>query len=239
MSAEHPGGGGFGTVFHPEPDPVPSGNGGPVRIGQLRPLPRRRRPAMVALGVALVGAGVLGGAALYQHVNHQVPVLVVSSAVPAGSVITSADLSTVTVAAGPGIQLIPARQEGQVVGLVAASNLEPGALLAASDLTRSLPPGPGQMLVPVAFKPSQLPASGLAAGDHVVVVWAPTGSSSSSAASAPTGRNFDAVVEDVSPGPDQDGFDVVDLLVSSANGPALAREAASGNVVLTVASRKP
>ena len=236
MSAEHPGGG-FGTVFHPEPDPVPPGNGGPVRIGQLRPLPRRRRPAMVALGVALVGAGVLGGAALYQHVNHQVPVLVVSTAVPAGSVVTSADLSTVTVAAGPGVQLVPARQEGQVIGLVASTSLQPGALLSASDLTRSLPPGAGQMLVPVAFKPSQLPASGLASGDRVVVVWAPSGSNSAAAGAA--GRNYDAVVEDVTGGPDQDGFDVVDLLVPSANGPGLAKEAASGNVVLTVTSRKP
>ena len=100
MSTEQPGGG-FGTVFHPEPDPVPAGNGGPVRVGQLRPLPRRRRPAMVALGVALIGAGILGGAALFQHVNHQVPVLVVSTAVPAGTVVTAADLTTVTVAAGP------------------------------------------------------------------------------------------------------------------------------------------
>jgi hypothetical protein len=230
-------GGGFGTVFHPEPDPVPPGNGGPVRIGQLRPLPRRRRPAMVALGVALVGAGVLGGAALYQHVNHQVPVLVVTRAVPAGSVVSSADLSTATVAAGPGVQLVPARQEGQVIGLVAASNLSPGALLSASDLTRSMPPGPGQQLVPVPFKPSQLPASGLAAGDQVVVVWAPSGSNN--AAAAGTGRNYDAVVEDVTGGPDQDGFDVVDLLVPAADGPGLAKEAASGSVVLTVQSRKP
>jgi hypothetical protein len=237
VSAEHPGGG-FGTVFHPEPDPVPPGNGGPVRIGQLRPLPRRRRPAMVALGVALVGAGVLGGAALFQRVNHQVPVLVVSTAVPAGAVVTSADLSTVSVAAGPGVQLVPARQEGQVVGLVAASNLRPGALLSATDLTRSLPPAAGQMLVPVAFKPSQLPASGLAAGDHVVVVWAP-GASSSAASAATTGRDYEAVVEDVASAPDQDGFQVVDLLVPAASGPGLAREAASGNVVLTVLSRKP
>ena len=47
------------------------------------------------------------------------------------------------------------------------------------------------------------------------------------------------MVEDVSGGPDQDGFDVVDLLVPAANGPGLAKEAASGNVVLTVTSRKP
>lgn len=237
MSTEH-GGGSFGTVFHPEPDPVPSGNGGPVRIGQLRPLPRRRRPAMVALGVALVGAGVLGGAALYQKVNHQVPVLVVSTPVAAGSMVTSADLSTVTVAAGSGVQMVPARQESQVIGLVAATNLTQGSLLTASDLTRSLPPGPGQVLVPVALKPSQLPASGLGAGDHVVVVWAPTGSSNS-AASVSAPRNYDAVVEDVTGGPDQDGLDVVDLLVPVANGPGLAKEAASGDIVLTVLSRKP
>ena len=237
MSAEHPGGG-FGTVFHPELDPVPPGNGGPVRMAQLRPLPRRRRPAMVALGVALVGAGVLGGAALFQRVNHQVPVLVVSTAVPAGTVVTSADLSTVSVATGPGVQLVPARQEGQVIGLVAATSLRPGALLSASDLTRSLPPAAGQMLVPVAFKPSQLPASGLGQGDRVVVVWAP-GLSSSAASAATVGRNYDAVVEDVSSAPDQDGFDVVDLLVPTASGPGLAREAASGNVVLTVLSRQP
>jgi len=237
VSSEQPGSG-FGTVFHPEPDPVPPGNGGPVRIGQLRPLPRRRRPAMVALGVALVGVGVLGGAALFQRVNHQVPVLEVSRSVPAGTVITSADLSTVSVAAGPGVQLVPARQENQVIGLVAASDLRPGALLAASDLTQSLPPAAGQMLVPVAFKPSQLPASGLAAGDRVVVVWAPGSSNTAASAQSPQ-RNYDAVVEDVASAPDQDGFQVVDLLVAAPNGPGLAKEAASGNVVLTVLSRKP
>ena len=102
---------------------------------------------------------------------------------------------------------------------MAATSLRPGALLAASDLTTSLPPGAGQMLVPVAFKPSQLPASGLGAGDHVVVVWAPTGSSSAASASASTARNYDAVVEAVSSGPDQDGFDVVDLLVTVGQRP--------------------
>jgi hypothetical protein len=227
---------GFGTVFHPEPDPLPPSNGGPPRIGQLRPLPRRRRPAMVALGVALVGVGILGGAALFQHVNHQVPVLVLRSDVPAGSVLTAADLSTVPVAAGPGVQLVPARQEGQVVGLVAATDLRSGALLAAADLTTSVPPVAGQVLVPVALKPSQLPASGLSGGDHVVVVWAP-GASASAASQATPGRNFAGEVEAVSP-PDQDDYDVVDLLVPATDGTALAKEAATGNIALVVTSRK-
>ena len=238
MSAGQPGGGGFGTVFHPEPEPVPAGNGGPIRIGQLRPLPRRRRPAMIALAVVLIGAGILGGAALFRSVNHQVEVLMVATAVPSGSVVTAADLTTTSVAAGPGVRLIPARQERQVIGLVASTDLRPGELLATADLTTSLPPAPGQMMVPIAVKPSVLPASGLAPGDRVIVVWAPGGSSNAAPATFQP-RNFNAVVEAVTRVPDQDGLDVVDLLVPSPSGPILAKEAATGSIALTVTSRKP
>src|SRR5579875_1878775 len=38
-----------------------------VRLGRL---PRRRRPAVIALGAALVGAGVLASAALYQRASR-------------------------------------------------------------------------------------------------------------------------------------------------------------------------
>jgi hypothetical protein len=234
-----PQGGGFGTVFHPEPDPVPGGNGGPVRIGQLPKLPRRRRPGMIALAIVLVGAGILGGAALYRDVNHQVPVLVVTTAVPAGQVVTQADLGTASVAAGPGVTLVPARQESQVTGLVAATDLRPGTLLSAADLATSMPPAAGQVLVPVALKPSQLPASGLAAGDHVTVVWAPGSSSGSAAAAGVPGSAIAGVVEAVTGGPDADGLDVVDLLVPAGAGANLARESAAGDIALVVTGRTP
>ena len=55
---------------------------------------------MIALAVALVGAGILASAALYKRADHQVPVIMVIAPVPAGSVITSADLGTTTIAAG-------------------------------------------------------------------------------------------------------------------------------------------
>jgi hypothetical protein len=234
-------GGGFGTVFHPEPDPTPAGNGGPVRIGQLRSLPRRRRPAMIALAVVLIGAGILGGAEIYRDVNHQVPVLLITASVPVGTTVTAADLTVTSVAAGPGVKLVPARQESQVVGLVATTSLQPGTLLAASDLTSSLPPAGGQVLVPAALKPSQLPASGLAAGDHVVVVFTPSAQSGSGSAAtaSPPPRNVPAVVEAVTRSPDSDGLDVVDLLVPELAGPGLAREAATGDVALIVTSRVP
>jgi hypothetical protein len=241
VSGSQPGGG-FGTVYHPEPDPAPGSNGGPVRIGQLRPLPRRRRPGMIFLAVALIGAGVLGGAALFQHVNHQVPVLMLIRDVPAGSPVTAADLDTTSVTTSPSVRVVPARQESQVIGLIAETDLPPGTLLAGSELTSSLPPAAGQVLVPVPVKPSGLPASGLVSGDHLLVVPAPGaqgGSASAAAGPALPVRPIPGVVEAVSQGPDQDGLEVVDLLVQSASGPALARETATGDFVLVVTSRSP
>jgi hypothetical protein len=229
-------GGGFGTVYHPEPDPVPSGNG--ARIGQLRPLPRRRRPGMVALAVALIGVGILGGAELFKQVNHEVPVLIVTRQVPAGSVVRAADLGTASVVLSGGVKAIPSGQEHQVTGLVAATSLQPGTLLAASELTTTLPPTSSQQLVPVALKPSQLPASGLDPGDQVLVVSAPGAQGQGSAVAVP-GPSIAGVVEAVSLAPDQDGMQVVDLLVASTDGTNLAREAAAGGIALVITSRSP
>ena len=199
-----------------------------VRLGSL---PRRRRPGMIALAFALVGAGVLASATLYQRVNRQIPVLLVTAPVPAGDVITAADLATATVAAGPGIRLIPAGQLPRVIGLVAAGPLQPGTLLAPSQLTSALPPAAGQVIVPVPVKPSMLPASGLAGGDQVEVV--PV----AGAQPAALGRPVSAIVQAVTRTPDQDGSDVIDLLVASRSGPALARQAASGQLALVVTHR--
>jgi hypothetical protein len=224
----------YGTVFHPEPEP---GRNGPAVMppARLRELPRRRRPGMIALAAALIGIGILASAVLYQREDHQVPVLMVTAPVPAGSVITSSDIGTTTIAAGPGVQVIPARQLPQVIGLVAATSLSPGTLLAASELTTKLAPGAGQDLVPVALKPSALPASGLAPGDDVLAVPVPASGSSGSAPvlSSPV----PAVVEAVTTATDSDGLDVVDLLVSSDVGAALAEQAAAGQIALVVTKR--
>jgi len=228
----------FGTVFHPEPEPARNGPVRAVAPGQLRGLPRRRRPGMIALAGVLIGAGILASAALYERADHQVPVLLVTAPVPAGTVITSADVGTTTVASGPGVQVIPARQLSQVVGLVAATSLRPGTLLAPSELTSKLSPAPGQELVPVAVKPSVLPASGLAAGDQVLVVATPAAAGSSGAGAAPAlNHPVAAVVQAVNAVTNQDGFDVVDLLVASGSGPAVAEQASTGQVALVVTRR--
>jgi len=227
----------FGTVFHPEPEPVRNGPA-PAAPGHLRGLPRRRRPAMIALAAALIGAGILASAALYHRADHQVPVLMVTTPVAAGSVITANDVGTTTVAGAQGVHVIPARQLSQVVGLVAATALRPGTLLAPSELTSKLSPGAGQELVPVAVKPSALPASGLVPGDQVLAVATPaTGGSNGSAAAPVLTQPIPAVVQAVDSVADQDGFDVVDLLVSASDGPAVAQQAATGQIALVITHR--
>jgi hypothetical protein len=228
---------GLGTAFQPELGP--GANGATPRASQLRGLPRKRRPAMIALAIALVGAGILASAALYQRANHQVPVLLVTATVPAGTRLTAHDIGTTTVAAGPGVQTIPARQLNQVLGLVAAVSLRPGTLLASSELTTALPPARGQVLVSLPLKPQSMPASGLQPGDHVLVAGTPgyQGQSQSSSGATILATPVPGIVQAVDAAPDQDGFDVVDLLVAPGDGVLLAKQESTGQIELIVTSR--
>jgi len=241
MSVSDPGTA-FGRVFHPEADPTPDGRARAARHIGLPGLPRRRRAGMIALAVALMGGAILGFAYMFQSADHRVPVVMATAEVPAGAVINSNDLGTAQVAAGPGPQLIPAGQLSQVAGHVAATALHPGMLLVPSELTTSQPPGPGQVLVPVPVRPAILPASGLTPGDKVMVVATPgtAGQAGSSGSSPPSlVHQVSGVVEAVNTVPNQDGFDVVDLIVPAQEGTAVAQQASTGQIALLVTSRNP
>jgi len=193
---------------------------------------------MIALAVAMAGAGVLVSAAIYQKADHQVSVVMVTRPVAAGAVITAADLGTASVTVGSSVHVIPAAQLGQANGRVAAAALQPGTLLAPSDLATAQPPAAGQALVPASVKPTLLPASGLAPGSQVLVVPTPgdqgqSGSGTDAALTAPV----PAVVEAVSTAPDSDGLDVVDLLVRSASAAAVAEQVSTGQFALVVTKR--
>ncbi|HUC56230.1 MAG TPA: SAF domain-containing protein [Streptosporangiaceae bacterium] len=231
----------IGTSYHPEVDPDLNGSGGTWSSGQLARLPRRRRPGMIALAVALVGLGILASAAIYSATNSRVPVLVATANVPAGAVITANAVGTASVSVGPGVRLIPASQLSQVVGQVAGTSLHPGMLLAASELTTLRPPGPGEELVPLPFKPSVLPASGIESGDHVQIEATPgdQGQSGSSTSTPALSSPVAGVVEAVNLVPDADGYDVVDVLVARASADSLAAQASTGQIALIVTKRAP
>jgi hypothetical protein len=196
---------------------------------------------MIALAVAMAGAGVLVSAAVYGSADHRSAVVMVTQPVPAGAVISSADLGTASVSVGAGIRVIPAVQLAQAVGEIAAVALRPATLLAPADLTTAQPPGPGQVLVPAPVKPSALPASGLFPGDHVLVVATPgdQGEAGSPGGSPSLTAPVPGVVEDVSGAADSDGLDVIDLLVSDAVGAEVAEQVSTGQFALIVTKRGP
>jgi hypothetical protein len=232
-----------GTAFFPEPDIAVNGTGpastvGPVP-GRLRGLPRRRRPAMIALAAAMVGAGVLVSAAVYRQADHRTSVVTVTQPVPAGAAISPGDLGTAQVTVGSGIRIIPASQLGQVAGEIAAVALRPATLLAPSELTSAQPPAPGQELVPASLKPSELPASGLFPGDRVLIIATPgdQGQTGASDGSVSLTAPVPGLVEAVNDVPDATGLDVVDLLVSDGDGAAVAEQVSTGQFALIVTKR--
>jgi hypothetical protein len=154
-------------------------------------------------------------------------------------VISASDVSIADVTVPAGVHVIPGSELAQVSGEIAAVALRPGTLLAPSDLTAAQPPGPGQVLVAVPVKPESLPASGLSSGDRVLMVATPgdQGQSASSSTAPPLTAPVAGVVEAVDLVTDQDGYDVVDLLVPAANGDAVAGQASTGQFALIVTKR--
>jgi hypothetical protein len=178
---------------------------------------------------------------VFQRVNHQVQVLVVERDVGAGSVISSSDVGIASIAA-TGISDIPAQQRNQVIGLVAASALRPGMLLASSDLVTSLPPPPGQVLVGVSVRPSALLASGLVAGDDVTLVATPGVIGENSSGGTPNlsmPLPVSGVVQAVDAAPNQDGNVVVDVLVPASEGAAVLEQDSTGQLGLMVTKQAP
>lgn len=205
------------------------------RPGHIRPLPSKRRPTMMVAGLALTALGALVAWEVYGVAGHQTPVLVMARDVPVGQRLQPQDLRVVGMGIDPAVQSVDASNKSAIVGSWAAVDLKAGSLLAPGQIAKSLVPNSGQVVVPLALKPSQLPARGIRPGDRVVV----TAVSSETQTSAGQGRwpvDHPGYVDRIGP-PDADGLIVVDLVVPATDGTTLARQAATGKVAIVLKSR--
>ena len=209
----------------------PSGADRPMPVaGRVVPPRSRRRPGLLAVGIALIALGGLAAVWLVNSAATRTPVLVITRSVPYGSVITAEDLESVPVSVDPTVQTIPAGRLNTVVGSVAATSLTAGSLLSPAQLMPTAPPGPGQVLVPVAIPPTRMPAGGLAPGDVIQIVDTPTTDADLSALPPQT---FTASVVRVA-APDVNSVTVVDVTVPAADGPTVAALSATGCVAVVV-----
>jgi hypothetical protein len=226
-----------GRTYQPPPDPALQRRGGTAAaVVDVARLPRRRRPGVIAAGVALICLGIVISAALYQRADRQVQVLVVTANVPMGGVISSGDIGTASIAA-TGVSDIPAAQRGQVTGLIAATALQPGTLLSAADVTGSVGPPPGEDLVTVTVV---LPASGLTPGDKVLLIPTPAAANgASSSGTGPLTSPVAATVEAVNPAVGQNGLTVVDVLVASGAAASVVDQNSTGQLGMAVTWSAP
>ncbi|WUD70294.1 SAF domain-containing protein [Streptomyces sp. NBC_00510] len=202
---------------------------------------RRRRPGLIALSVALIAGGGLSGAVLYASSGQRTAVVVVTRDVPVGSQITRDDLGTASLALDPAVQSVKASKADSLVGRRAAIGLKAGSLLAPSQVTTRSLLGPGEQLVGVGVKPSQLPATPLVPGQRVLIVSTPDPDAVSGPGSASvddsTPKTLAATVVAVGRPATATGVVVVDVAVPAADGPALASRVATGDVAVIVAAR--
>ncbi|MFE7758387.1 SAF domain-containing protein [Streptomyces sp. NPDC057429] len=229
------------TIPAPGPGAQESGQGRPQPVAAPRMVKqRRRRPGLIALSVALIAVGGLSGAVLYSASGQRTPVLVVTRDVPVGTKLTKADLAEASVALAPAVKSVKASKAAGLLGQRAAVDLRAGSLLTPAQVTDKSLVGPGQQLVGVSLKPSQIPATRLSPGQKVLVVSTPDADAMETAKESGLEAKPQTVAASVvavgSPAVGT-GNVVVDVAVPVKDGPALAARVATGNVAVIVDAR--
>jgi hypothetical protein len=218
--------------------PLPGTTGapsGPAPAPPRAPRARRRSPAVLALAVALVAAGGLGGAVLYNETGQRTAVLALAQNVPAGQTITASDLTVAHISLDPALSPVGAASLENVVGMRATTNLMTGQFLTASDLTRASLVQADQQVVGIAVKDVQLPTQPLEPGTHVMIVENGLNTPPNPPAIVPpVGTQVAATVIAVG-APDTQGEQVIDMSVPSAESSQLAVMEAWGGFTVVFA----
>jgi len=203
---------------------------------RLSPTKARRNGALIAVGVLLmVGCGLIA-AVLQMRATSRTAVLAVTQQVPAGQVVRSSDLSTVSISGGAGLRAIAAGDRSSVVGKTVSVALMPGTLVTRSELAANNTVANGKVVIGLSLKPGQLPTARLKQGDVVVVL--ATGSAAGAAADRPAGTVLvsRAAVFGVEGGDRSSDNTAVSIVIDEADAPAVAGAASVNQVTLVLQS---
>lgn len=150
----------------------------PRREGRQLPLERpaatkrqvtARNKGRVAAGIFTIALAGLLAILVYGNIGQRQSVLVIARTVDPGQVVTDADVTTVRVAADPGVRTVAATRRSTIVGQRATVRLLPGSLLTPEAVTKGNVVAAGFSVVGAVVKPGQYPL-GLRSGDQVQVV---------------------------------------------------------------------
>jgi hypothetical protein len=211
--------------------------GGRATTAPANPLRRRRRPGPILMGALLVLVGAVSFAITSLRIDPRTPVLALAAPVPAGHLLTDADLAVARIVPDPTVSVVAASARASVLGRTATVPLAAHTLLSMDELGPPAWPPAGQAVVAVPVKAGHAPA-GLAPGAHVTVVTlnagtAPTSQSSGGSGAPSSGVQVGATVVAVKT-PDANGTSVVSLLLVSSDAVTVA--GASGDIALVLGS---
>jgi hypothetical protein len=206
-----------------------SSNGHRAGVDASTPLSTVNRPrGYIALAIALIVGFAVLGYWFYAQAGGKVSVLVAAREIPAGHVITTADLTSEPVAGG--ITAVAADHLSEVVGHPAAVEILARTPVQLAMVSAGSPLPSGDVLVGVAEAPGQIPSSGLVPGDSVVVVQLPAKTAPASSVSSPVLGT--ATVFDVRVNPAVTGGTLLTLQVPKVSAYAVTVASDAGSVAL-------
>lgn len=209
-------------------DPAARSNSGP----EITPPPKlRRRPALVAGGVAAICLGALLAVWAWTSTTNTEEVLAARATIHQGQIITAEDVQRVRINGDPALNPLPASAYDSVIGQRAALDIASGGLLTEEATADEAVPPPGKSIVGISVTAAQSPALPLRGGDKVRVVVTPgDGGTASASPQFSVAEVVDTRIDDAT------GNTVVDVLVPYAEASVLASRAATGNVALVLDS---
>ncbi len=145
--------------------------GRPVDVGLASPGGRRRRPSLVLIGLLCIAGAALGGALLYGSVTSTTLVLAADRDLPAGHVVTPADLRAVELSGLTDVATIAVDDQALILGQEARGPVPAGTVLNTEmfgDQGSAIPAG--MAVVGAALDPGAAPGPSLRAGDRVQVL---------------------------------------------------------------------
>lgn len=156
------------TGWKPAGSPAARPNTPAPPPGPVRPptTARERKPALAALALLLIAAGVLASVYLQMQAGNRVGVIEVTQHVAQGQQITDGDISEVMVAQDSSINYVTWSQRDLLSQYTAETDLVPGTLLIGQMLNSSPAADSNLMTIAVSLQSAQYPPS-IGVGDTV------------------------------------------------------------------------
>lgn len=202
-------------------------SGHPSRPG-LAPLPGRRNPRWIALGVIALCLGGLLSYGIYARLATETPVVVALRTVYRGAPIAAGDLGTVTLRGSSLDQSIPAAELDSLIGRRAAFDLPQGSVVSRVAVADVVLPAGGRSIVGVRLAAGRVPSTMLDPGSPLRLVALP-------AADDPSDKlgNTTFLGRVIQQSEGSDGMSVVlDVDVDAADAPTIAMLSAQDRIAV-------